>query len=150
MAVQQNETLIKYKKESQKIASRPDKPDASEQLALDIRQLFETEKLHRRQGLTAADVAQRLDISSRHLTGVISQYYGKNFVKYVNTFRVEDAIDMLKEQGEGGKYAHYTVQAIGEEVGFSGRNAFYSAFKQITGVAPLEYMRVLDVATKVD
>ena len=148
IAVQQNEALIKYKKEAKQTGLGQEKVDASEKLAFDIQQLFETEKIYRQKGLSTDDVAKRLNIGSRQLTGVISQYYGKNFAKYVNTFRVEDAIEMLKEQGEGGKYAHYTVLGIGEEVGFSGRNAFYSAFKQITGVAPLEYMKALNSATK--
>jgi AraC-like DNA-binding protein len=51
---------------------------------------------------------------------------------------------MLKESHEGGKYANYTIQAIAEEVGFNNRSSFYTAFREIIGVTPMEYMKILN------
>ena len=80
---------------------------------------------------------------------MVRQHYGKNFTGYVNTFRVEEAIEILKQQQEkGNKYANYTIQAIAEEVGFNGKSSFYLAFNQIIGVAPLEYINVLKAETE--
>jgi AraC-like DNA-binding protein len=73
---------------------------------------------------------------------VISENYRKTFLEYLNGYRIREAKMLLKEQNEGGEYAHYTVQAIGEMVGFGSRSVFYEAFKQIVGVSPSEYKKV--------
>ena len=139
VTVRHYEELLKYKKELPQ-RKNLEKVDASEELAVKLQHLFETEKVYREQGLSAEDVAKMLNTNGKSLSNVVSQYYQKNFAEYVNTFRVEEAIEMLKEQHKGGKYAHYTIQAIGETVGFNGRSSFYAAFKRIVGVAPLEYV----------
>ena len=149
ITVRHYEELLELKKQiktqhnnSEKTDEKADEP---KQLASDIQQLFETEKIYRQQGLSVDDVAKRLQTSCRQLSNAISQYYKKNFMEYVNTFRVEEAIEMLKQQGKGGKYAHFTIQAVGEEVGFNGRTSFYRAFNRIVGLAPSEYIENLNV-----
>ena len=142
ITVRHYEELLKLKKEARKQHKEPEleKTDAVEKLASDIQQLFETEKVYRQQGLNVDEIAKRLQTSSRQVSSAINQHYNKNFVEYVNTFRVEEAIEMLKQQGEGGKYAHITIQAIGEEVGFNHKSPFYAAFKRVVGVTPSEYI----------
>ena len=144
IAVRQQEELIKYKKEAQPRHKDVEKTDASERLASELQQLFEEEKIYRRQGLSADEVVKRLNTNSKYLSNVLRQHFGKNFTGYVNTFRVEEAIEILKQQqNKDSKYANYTIQAIAEEVGFNGKSSFYLAFSQIIGVAPLEYIKVL-------
>ena len=140
--VRNYEELLKLKKEvrGQRKDTELEKSDASEKLASGIQKLFETEKLYRKPGLSVDDVAKRLQTSRRQLSNAISLHYQRNFVEYVNTFRVEEAIEMLKQQHEGGEYAYYTIEAIGKIVGFNHKSPFYSAFKRITGISPLEYM----------
>ena len=38
-------------------------------------------------------------------------------------------------------YAHYTMTAIADEVGFSSKATFYAVFKQDTGTTPLRFQR---------
>ena len=142
ITVRHYEELLKLKKEvrGQQKDTELEKIDASEKLAFDVQKLFETEQLYRQPGLIVDDVAKRLQTSCRQLSNAISRHYQRNFVEYVNTFRVEETIEILKQQHEGGKYAHYTIEAIGKMVGFNHKSPFYSAFKRITGVSPLEYM----------
>ena len=144
ITVRHYEEVLKLKKEVKTQYDDSEKNDESKQLASELQQLFETEKIYRQQGLNVDDVVKLLDTNSKYLSNVISQYYGKNFTGYVNTFRVEEAIEMLKQQGEGGKYANYTIQAIGEMVGFNSRTSFYRTFKRIIGVTPSEYMDNID------
>ena len=155
-AVRHYEEILKLKKEvhpqhteSEKSDEKAnEKADESKQLASDIQQLFETEKIYRQQGLSVDDVATRLEVPPRLLSNAISQHYQKNFMEYVNTFRVEEAIEMLKQQNKGEKYAHLTIQAIGEEVGFNGKTTFYRAFNQIVGVTPSEYIENINGKNK--
>ena len=145
ITVRHYEELLKLKKGVKPQHTDSEKTDDSEKkLALELQQLFETEKIYRQQGLNVDDVVKRLNTNSKYLSNVISQYYGKNFTGYVNTFRVDEAIDILKQQQDtGSKYANYTIQAVAEEVGFSGKSSFYLAFNKIIGVSPLEYIKAL-------
>ena len=138
--VQQYEAFLKYKQEAQtdKLSNTLNK------LVSDLQHLFETEKIYRQQGLSVDDVVQKLHTNSKYLSNAISQKFHKNFAEYVNTYRVEEAIEMLKEQNKGGRYAHFTIQAIAEAVGFNCRTTFYTAFKRIVGLTPTEYMNVIN------
>ena len=140
--VRHYEELLKHKKETQ-TQEQEEEQSASKKLALALQHLFETEKIYRRQGLSVDDVTQTLKTNSKYLSNAIKEHFQKGFVEYVNTYRVEEAIEMLKKQEKNGKNAHYSVEMIAEAVGFSNRTTFYITFKRIVGVTPKEYMEVL-------
>ena len=144
--VKQHEAYLKYKKEIQVQEHKPEAEEEqspSKKLALALQHLFETEKIYRQQGISANEVVEMLHTTHKHLTAAIKEHFQKGFVEYVNTFRVEEAIEMLKEQENGGKYANYSVEMIAEAVGFNSRITFYVVFKRILGVTPKEYMEIL-------
>jgi AraC-like DNA-binding protein len=145
--VQQHEVGLKLRKEIEHKADESEKDmrlsEISERLFPEIERLFKEEKIYKQQKLTVDDAAKLLNTNRNYLSTAINECYQKKFPEFVNTFRVDDAIEMFKESRQGGKYAHYTIQAIAEDVGFSGRSSFYLAFKEIIGVAPLEYMKIV-------
>ena len=145
--VRHYEELLKYRKGTQPKSKNdvqdPTLNEISQRLIPQIEHLFKEEKIYKQQGLSLDDVAKMLDTNRSYLSAAVNDYYQKKFPEFVNTFRIDDAIEMFKEQREGGKYANYTIQAIGEEVGFVGKTTFYSAFKQIVGVTPSEYLKML-------
>lgn len=63
--------------------------------------------------------------------------YNTNFNNYINKYRINDAISMLTNK----RYAEMNMEEIGLIVGFSNRQSFYTAFKEITGVSPKVYKR---------
>ena len=142
--VQQYETYLQHKKEARKENDSAKMSCTLTKLVEDLQHLFETEKTYRQQGLSVDDVVQKLQTNSKYLSNAINQHFHKNFTEFVNTYRVEEAIEILKDQNEGGEYAHYTIQAIAEAVGFNGRTAFYAAFKKLVGLTPTEYMGVIN------
>ena len=142
--VQQYETYLQHKKEARKENGSSKTTCTLTKLVSDLQHLFETEKIYRQPGLSVDDVVQKLHTNSKYLSSALNQYFHKNFTEFVNTYRVEEAIEILKEQNEGGEYAHYTIQAIAEAVGFNGRTAFYAAFKKVVGLTPTEYMRIIN------
>ena len=146
--VQQYETILKLKKETERQTVDLEKvvtiSEMSKKLLPEIERLFKEEKIYKQPKLTVDDVAKMLNTNRNYLSTAINECYQKKFPEFVNTFRIDDAIEMLKEQGKGGKYANYTIQAIGEEVGFSNRASFYNACKQVVGVAPLDYIEILN------
>ena len=142
--VQQYEAYLKEKQEAQQQDDiLPVEQSPSKKLSLALQHLFENDKIYRRQGLSVSEVAKMLKTNHKYLSIAIQEHFQKGFVEYVNTFRAEEAIEMLKEQENGGKYANYSVEMIAEAVGFNSRITFYVAFKRIIGVTPKEYIEVL-------
>lgn len=156
--VQQYETILKLKKVETRRASSLQEPktenvkkdlivsEMSAKLMPEIERLFNEEKIYKRQGLTMDDVAKMLNTNRQYLSIVFNEGYQTKFPEFVKTFRIDAAIEMFKESHKSKKYAHYTLQAIAEEVGFIGKNSFSTAFKEITGVTPTEYLKTLKAA----
>ena len=117
--------------------------EIAQRLIPEIERLFNEEKVYKQPGLAIDGMAKMLHTNRKYLSTVIKKYYQKSFPDLINTFRVNEAIQIFKESCKGGKYANYTIQAIGKEVGFNGKTTFYNAFKQIVGVAPSEYLKML-------
>ncbi len=105
--------------------------------------LLQKEKVYRDEGLTLASLAEKLSISSRHLSQVINESLGKNFRDLINEYRVKEAKQRLRRlKGEE------SVLAICFEVGFNSKAAFYRAFKKVTGLSPTEYRKKTQHAKK--
>ena len=144
---EQHDTRVMFKKAAEKqtkeIENSEKTNEISQRLIPEIERLFNEEKVYKQPGLSIEGMAKMLHTNRKYLSTAIRNYYQKSFPDLINTFRVEEAIQMLKESCEGGKYANYTIQTIGKEVGFNGKTTFYNAFKQIVGIAPSEYLKML-------
>ncbi len=57
--------------------------------------------------------------------------------RYVNTFRVKEAIRMI----ESKNYDHYTLLSIAYESGFNSKATFNRIIKKMTGKSPNEIKR---------
>ncbi len=99
--------------------------------------LLKVQKIYLDANLTRDKVAQKLGISSGYLSSVISESSSQSFSETINEFRVKEVQEMLSE----GRYNHFSLAAIGEEVGFKSRSAFYSNFKKFTGLTPSDYKK---------
>jgi len=87
--------------------------------------------------LTIKKLAQELDVQSKHLSQVINENFGQNFCDYINSCRIEDAIDQLKDH----KQQHKTILEICYAVGFNSKSAFNDVFKKQTGLTPTAYRK---------
>ena len=136
--VQQYESILDYKKEEK--ASKIAKIDSTTKKLLDdLQHLFEVEKIYRNPKLNKNEVVEKLGTNRTYLSHLFNQELQTSFRSYVNTYRISEAIAILKEQDKGGEYAHYTIQAIAEAAGFNSLASFYSTFKDEVGVTPTEY-----------
>ncbi|MDP5171498.1 MAG: helix-turn-helix domain-containing protein [Bacteroidia bacterium] len=97
-----------------------------------ILRYMETNRLYLKPDLTLSQLAEGVLINQKYISQVINEKSGRNFMDFVNGYRVEAAKRYLLEQ----QYSHYTIVAIASEVGFHSRSAFYSAFKKFTGMTP--------------
>jgi AraC-like DNA-binding protein len=84
------------------------------------------------QDLTIHDFAREIQIPARTISTCINQSVEQNFNVWVNNYRVEKAMAMLKEVA----YNHLSIEGVGSEAGFKSRSAMYAAFKKKTGQSP--------------
>lgn len=94
--------------------------------------LMMNDKLYKNPDITVFDMSGALNISRNHLTEILNVHAGKNFNEYVNSFRVEEAKNMLIDP----RLTNLTIAGIGKEAGFKSPNAFFTNFKKMTGLTP--------------
>ncbi len=97
--------------------------------------LMKEEKLYLQRDLTLQKLADRLSISSHHLSQIINEKLGQNFFDFINSYRIEEAKRLLMD----GRGEALTILAISEEVGFNSKSSFNSAFKKHTGKTPKQF-----------
>lgn len=84
------------------------------------------------------EMADELDMMPHHLSAYINQIEGKNFSDYLNQWRIQHCIEIIKS----GLSANLNLYGLALQCGFNNRNTFSSAFKKVTGETPAAYMRI--------
>ncbi|WP_024770227.1 helix-turn-helix domain-containing protein [Aquimarina macrocephali] len=112
----------------------------SEMRSLEIQQqiqtFFENEDWYLISNFKIADLSKTIDVPSHHISQVLSEKMSSNFYEIINHHRIKKAKKML----QSGALQKISVQAIGEECGFSSKTSFYRAFKKVTSMTPTEYL----------
>ena len=100
--------------------------------------IMEEEQLYKKPTLKLKEVASKMDISNHKLSQLLNDNIGKSFSSYINQYRVEKAMQLLK------KNDLFTLEAIGYEAGFVSKSGFYATFKRITGKTPSSFRNQQD------
>ncbi len=93
--------------------------------------------------LTIQDISKEIGIPPRELSVLINHQLGQHFYDFVNTYRIENAMDILKDTTK----SKVTILEILYEVGFNSKSSFNTAFKKHTGSTPSEYRKNLQINT---
>ena len=88
-------------------------------------------------GISAGDVALQLSIDRTHFFRIFKAKTGVSPEQYITRFRVEKALDLLKED-------RHTVTEIASLVGVSDVYYFSKLFKKNMGKSPTEYKKQLE------
>jgi YesN/AraC family two-component response regulator len=97
--------------------------------------LLEKEKIHHNPNLSRDMVAEQLGISSGYLSQVIKNNSSHNFSEFINSYRIRDVKQMVKNP----TFNKYSLLSIGLECGFNSKTSFYTNFKKETGLTPKEF-----------
>ena len=106
-----------------------------EKLNQRLTRLMEEERLYRNPDLNLEQLASQLSVSRHLLSQLLNDNLSKNFHQYINDYRIQEACDLLKENN------HFSIEAIGSEVGFHSRSSFFSSFKRLMGMTPSAYRK---------
>jgi AraC-like DNA-binding protein len=92
------------------------------------------------QGYSLANLSADTGYPTYQLSTFLNKHIGMNFSEYINNHRIHYLVKMLKEEDS---WQRFTLQALGEQVGFSNRFSFLSAFKRVVGENPSTYLKTL-------
>ncbi len=105
-------------------------PDLSEQLKSQLIELMEREKPYLNSDLRLTDLAEKLNVSTHHMSQIINEHFDSGFFHFINTYRIEEAKMLLSNDKT------LTITEAIYQSGFNNRVSFYKSFKEHVGVTP--------------
>ncbi|PIB31335.1 hypothetical protein BFP77_01845 [Maribacter sp. 4U21] len=99
---------------------------------------LKNEELYLNPELTLKQLSEKLGVSSKKVSQVINERIGKSFFDLINTFRIEHAKRIFKEN----KDSKLTVLEVLYAVGFNSKSSFNTEFKKRTGLTPSEFQKI--------
>ena len=112
-------------------------PSQIEEYKKQLLALLNTEKPFLNPQVSLTDLSEKLSVSTKHLSQVINQSFNKSFFDFVNTYRIQEVQQILKES----KDDKLTVLEAMYEAGFNSKSSFNTAFKKETGQTPSEFRK---------
>ena len=107
----------------------------SESLTTTLRQLLEVDKIYTNETLSLSSLSEQMNISTHQLSELINTRFDKSFSHLIREYRVKEAQRMLLDEPKA------SVLSIGLSTGFTSQSNFYTAFREITGMAPGNYRK---------
>ena len=99
--------------------------------------LLRTDKPFLNPQVSLSDLSEKLSISSKNLSQVINQTFGKNFFDFINSYRIQEVQQILKDSRDD----KMTILEAMYEAGFNSKSSFNTAFKKETGQTPSEFRK---------
>lgn len=112
------------------------KAEEAPELHQQLLRLMQTEKPYLEPKLSLAQLAERLGVLPNHLSQIINQYEEKNFYDFVNSYRVEEFIDLAKKDTDKS----FNLLGLAFEAGFNSKSSFNQVFKKFKGQTPSEFL----------
>jgi len=142
--------LLQYQSQLQLPAPEPVIQDAEFEVLAEVQQpdvylqqwkekvtsSMQHDQLYKDAELTLSQLAKKLSTNSSVLSKVVNQGFGLNFNDFVNEYRVQAVIALLK----AGEQKNQTLLGIAFDCGFNSKATFNRAFKKQTGISPKEWM----------
>lgn len=98
---------------------------------------IETEKPYLNTTFSLHDISRTLNIPHIRVTTCFSKQLKVPFPAYRNKLRVEHATDLFRS----GAHLTTSIEGIAAMSGFKSKSIFYTAFKAVYGVNPMEWMK---------
>jgi AraC-like DNA-binding protein len=90
-------------------------------------------------GFSISDLSAAVGHPVHQISAYLNNHLGMNFNEYINAYRINYLLEKINEDPSWRKY---TLEALGQKVGFSNRYTFLNAFKKVTGETPSTYLKI--------
>lgn len=105
------------------------------ELYKDLLDYMDQEKPYLNPSLAIQELAESMQLPARELSRIINQMAGKNFLDFINGYRINGATKMLCQKTD------MNVLDVAMSSGFNSKSSFYQAFKKSTGMTPSQYRK---------
>jgi len=93
---------------------------------------MQDDKLYQDPNLSLPILSKHIKTNSNYVSQTLNEEIGETFFDYVNKWRVEEAIELIKTTDD-------TILAISLKANFNSRSSFYKVFKRHTDMTPKAY-----------
>lgn len=131
VAAQHDESNNMRKKYQNSSLSSNQADDIAERLI----RLMNEQKIFLQYDISLVKTAEKLSVSSHHLSQVINEKFEKNFYEFINEYRIAEVKMILSDPDK----RHLTISSVCYDTGFNSVSAFNKAFKFYTGLTPSQY-----------
>jgi AraC-like DNA-binding protein len=114
-------------------------PSQIEEYKKQLLALLKTEKPFLNPQVSITDLSEKLSVSTKNLSQVINQSFNKSFFDFINTYRIQEVQQTLKESMDD----KLTVLEAMYQAGFNSKSSFNTAFKKETGQTPTEFRKTI-------
>ncbi len=111
-----------------------------EEMVLKELKKFELSKDYLDSTFSIHQLAKNLNTNTSYLSSVINEKKGKTYKQYITELRINYLIKILTTNS---KFRKYTIEALGEEIGYTNASSFSRSFKNFTGLTPTNYLNSL-------
>lgn len=143
VTVTPEEEFIEYnsdgKDESPKYEKSRLDDDIARAYVRELKELMEKEKPYKDPDLTLPQLAKKLNLSANILSQVINGHCNLNFYTFINIYRTEAVMEMMKDDF----YKQRSILELAYDAGFKSKTTFNTIFKKHTGLTPSEFRKNL-------
>jgi AraC-like DNA-binding protein len=113
------------------------KAEEAESLKKLIHETMKEKRSFKDPHLTLNQLSEILNIKPHLLSKILNECYQQNFRDFVNRYRVEEFIELAKQDTN----KKYTFLALANEVGFNSKSTFNVAFKKVFQQSPRDFFK---------
>lgn len=114
--------------------------DKIPQYKSDLERWMQEQRPYRNKSFKLLDVMQVLPLNRSYISRLFNEGYGETFFTFVMNYRIEESVDLLKNQPE------MNIRDIADMCGFSSPSVFGRAFLKHKGVTPKQYRDDLGIS----
>ena len=107
-----------------------------EEIIAKLESYMQTEKIFVDADIGLDQVAEKMDLPKHYISQALSLRLDKTFHQYINKYRVEHALELLKNLSEEDN-----IKTVMYASGFNNRASFNNNFKKITGMTATEFLK---------
>jgi len=108
-----------------------------------LEELMIRDRIYLIQDLKITTLCKTLNTNRTYISNLINEDTGGNFNTFINRYRIEHAVDLMKKRGS----ASLVINHIALESGFGSTSSFIRAFKTHMGATPGSYLQRIESAS---
>jgi AraC-like DNA-binding protein len=112
-------------------------------MADDLQQYFQRQQPYLDPGIDLQRVAQECGYSRNQISYLLNQVLGQSFYRYVNQARLQHLLSALDNATPPVR-----IDELAFAAGFNSLSAFYSCFRQHTGLSPKAYVKQISLRAR--